>query len=224
MDPIPSTMQYTTSQDILPLISTIILGSITSGLVPTAFKRTRLITFLKKPNLDPSDVITPWLVLTSSLSFYISSNTLATSVCFSVFHRTNGKVLTSLTSSTFHRDLFGSPRPFNNVWHRQPRESFVHPYASLHSMVMVCFWKCLLIWSAELSSGIPQDSVLGPLPFFIHTQTILEVISSHGFSYHCYKDDTQLILSFPPSYTHISTQDLCMSSRHLTVNGRWNLL
>ncbi|KAK3548453.1 hypothetical protein QTP70_013142 [Hemibagrus guttatus] len=56
LDPIPSTMLQTISPDLLPFITTVINGSLTSGHVPTAFKKARVIAILKKPALDPSDI------------------------------------------------------------------------------------------------------------------------------------------------------------------------
>ncbi|KAK3534952.1 hypothetical protein QTP70_002044 [Hemibagrus guttatus] len=56
LDPIPSAMLQTISPDLLPFITTVINGSLTSGHVPTAFKKARVIPILKKSALDPSDI------------------------------------------------------------------------------------------------------------------------------------------------------------------------
>ncbi|KAK3545250.1 hypothetical protein QTP70_002373 [Hemibagrus guttatus] len=49
-------MLQTISPDLLPFITTVINGSLTSGHVPTVFKKARVIPILKKPALDPSDI------------------------------------------------------------------------------------------------------------------------------------------------------------------------
>ncbi|KAK3521081.1 hypothetical protein QTP86_022931, partial [Hemibagrus guttatus] len=56
LDPIPSAMLQTISPDLLPFITTVTNGSLTSGHVPTVFKKARVIPILKKPALDPSDI------------------------------------------------------------------------------------------------------------------------------------------------------------------------
>ncbi|KAK3568497.1 hypothetical protein QTP86_008636 [Hemibagrus guttatus] len=56
LDPVPSAMLQTISPDLLPFITTVINGSLTSGHVLTVFKKARVIPILKKPALDPSDI------------------------------------------------------------------------------------------------------------------------------------------------------------------------
>ncbi|KAI4893312.1 hypothetical protein NFI96_034410 [Prochilodus magdalenae] len=235
LDPIPSTLLRSISLDLLPFISYLINSSLSSECVPQAFKTARVVPILKKPSLDSSDINSyrPNQLQDINQSGFKPAHSTETAL-IAVTERLQTARSAKLSSVLILLDLSAA---FDTVNHKillsvltdlgiagTAWKWFESYLEDRHYQVT---WNGSTSAPCRLSTGVPQGSVLGPLLFSLYTLSLGKVVTFHGFSYHCYADDTQLMLSFPSADTQVCNRiSACltdisswMTAHHLKLNA-----
>ncbi len=250
LDPIPSHLLQAISPALLPALTHIINTSLLTGIFPTAFKQARVTPLLKKPTLNTSLLenyrpvsLLPFiakileLVVFNQVSLFLSQNNKldANQSGFRSGHSTE-TVLLSVTealqiakadfksSVLILLDLsaaFGTLSSLDITW--IPLHWF-KSYLTGRSFEVT--WGGEASKPHQLVTGVPQGSFLGPFLFSTYITSLAPIIQAHGFSYHCYADDTQLCLSFRPDDPTVAARisgcladiSAWMKEHHLQLN------
>ena len=70
----------------------------------------------------------------------------------------------------------------------------------------------------DIDFGVPQGSCIGLLLFSIYTGQLLDIVTQHLPTVHCYADDTKLYLAFRPGDR--ATQDSAVAAMEACIQDQ----
>ena len=227
LDPIPTSALYDCLDEIIPIVTSIMNKSLSSGIVPQCFKHAFVKPLFKKASIDPnclnhyrpvfnlpflSKVLKQFVqhlqshsLLEPFQSVYRKCHSTETAL----LHAVNDPLQASDSGRVSILSLLGLSAAFDTTDHdiliTRLRSTFGCSGTVLDWCIsyLSCRTQSVFVGHEStpsvLKCGVPQDSVLGPLLFTLYTHPLSTVICQSGLSYHLFADDSQLRKSSVPS-------------------------
>ena len=173
----------------MPILTTIINKSLSTGQFPSSPKKAIIRPLLKKPGLDQEDL----------KNYCPVSNLLDLS---SAFDTVDHKILTHRMETTFGIKDFAL--------------SWLTSYLKDRSQCVSI--DDALSDSNVLLYGVPQGSVLGPKLFCSYTKPIGDIVRRHGLQIHLYADDSQIYTATSARDRRGSQTNVSMCRGHMFVD------
>ena len=218
LDPAPTWLVKDTINELLPIVSHIVVTSLQSSVMPEKYKTSYISPLLKKIGLNPESLLNyrpisnlPFIskVIERVVAKQLSSHTgkitlprrrwLRSTMTFYVL----SIVVVSLCWSCLTWQPLSRPSTIPFFWADSHRfgvtgaalEWFRSYLSGRHQVVRIGNEKSP---PKDVTFGVPQGSVLGPLLFTAYITPVGDIIKKFGLDYHLYADDTQLYVSFAP--------------------------
>lgn len=231
LDPLPTNLLKECLETLIPCITGMMNDSLATGVVPTEFKKARVIPTLKNGKLDPEQKSSYRPV--SNLSFL--SKVLEKLILTRLQHYLQQNGIGEQMQSAY-KQMHSTETALIRVYHdlvkslSAGRPSIVAlldlsaAFDTVDHMLLLDILKkygvegTSLSWfesyltgreqtvivrnessnPQQLSSGVPQGSVLGPVLFNLYTSALGDLLRSHSMEFHLYADDSTVYLSFKP--------------------------
>ena len=227
LDPIPTSVLYDCLDEILPIVTSSMDKSLSSGIVPDCFRHALVKPLLKKASLDPNCLkhyrpvsnlpflskVLERIDLKQFLQHFLEPFQSAYRKC----HSTETALLSVVNDLLQASDrgcvsilsLLDLSTAFDTIDHNilitRLRSTFSCSGMVLEWFIsyLSCRTQSVFVGHAStpsvLKCGVPQGSVLEPLLFTLYTHPLSTVICQSRISYHFFADDSQLHNSSVPS-------------------------